>query len=187
MDPALVGLIGAGIGGLVGLVGAALNSRQQQHFEDQRWRRTRQETVLQELKVEMAGFARTLAAVLHAMEWLTWIAREHPEQITDERLEAYSEEMNRLWPELTGSGIVIAALNQDIYRHLATLIEELSRLDLQIGEAALVYNDSPNTCAHALASCYEDAVAFDLALPLAVADMISSAVTSGRYDTGPDQ
>ncbi len=183
MDPALTGLIGAGIGGLVGLIGAVLNSRQQQSLEDQRWRRARQEAVLQELKVEMAGFARTLAAVLHAMEWLTWIAREHPERITGERLMAYHGELNRLWPELTGASIVIAALNQDVYRNLAVLIEKLRQLDLQIGEAALVYEDSPDTCSRALAACYEDTITFDRELPAAVADMISSAITNSTYET----
>ncbi|RME45268.1 MAG: hypothetical protein D6791_11190 [Chloroflexi bacterium] len=182
MDPALTGLIGAGIGGLVGLIGAVLNSRQQQRLEDQRWYRARHDVVLQELKAEMAGFARTLAAVLHTMEWLTWIAREHPERITTGRLAAYSEEMNRLWPELTGASIVIAALDQDIYRHLAALTEKLHSLDLQIGEAALVYEDSPNTCARALAACYEDAVAFDRELPAAVADMIRSAMTTSSFE-----
>jgi len=158
IDAAIAGLIGAAIGAISSLMGALLGGWQQSRIERQRWFRARDDKLIHDLQLAIVELTRKLAAGIHSMQWFMWIAVYQPEKFSveqfNEKLQGYNNEVHSLFPELTGSLMVIAALDKDMYNRMSPLVDEFMELDWQIAMIAVSQDDSFSKSVEALASCY---------------------------------
>ena len=86
MDAAVAGLIGAAIGAVAGLMGAFFTSIVQSRIEEKKWRRSKQDTLSKELRLQIAEVSRKMLVAQHSMEWITWYAREGPKHLGSSRI-----------------------------------------------------------------------------------------------------
>ena len=141
MDAGLAAILGASIGAIAGLLGGLLNGWRQAKIEREKMQHERATTITTELRSAVADVTRALAAGIHAMEWLTWSAEKKSDLLTEEKLaqkaEEYNLTMNKLFPEIVGSLVVVASIENEVYKKLSPLSEKLEKLDVAISKEFL--------------------------------------------------
>jgi len=176
VDATIAGLIGAAIGAISSLMGSLLVGWQQSRIERQRWLRARDDKLIQDLQLAIVELTRKLAAGIHSMQWFMWVTEYQPEKFTieqlNEKLRDYNNEVHDLFPELTGSLMVIAALDKDMYNRMSPLVNEFIELDWQIAMIAVSQDDSFSKSVEALASCYSKVSEYEKRLHECVSEII---------------
>ena len=176
MEPALASLLGAAIGATAGITGGALTAWRQGQLEQAKWVRARKDAVASDLRTTLQQLAVKLAAAVHSMCWLTWLAKASPGRVTQERIDAYDREMHELLPQITGLEAVVAAIDQSAYTRLAAVVARVVEADWVIGHASLEFKPGDGRSAEALAACDSATQKLHRDLPIALAQIVSAHV-----------
>ena len=160
MDAAVAGLIGAAIGAVAGLMGAFFTSIVQSRIEEKKWRRSKQDTLSKELRLQIAEVSRKMLVAQHSMEWITWYAREGPKHLDKKMISEYNKEIHDAFPELLGALAITAALNLDIYNQLSIIADEIYGIEGRIAKALFLFDEAPEECIEKLAKYNSEATAF---------------------------
>ncbi|MBD2168181.1 hypothetical protein H6G64_35860 [Calothrix sp. FACHB-156] len=144
--------------------------------ERAKWQITREDAIIQELRIVIQQVTIKMAAAMHSMTWLTWIAKEDVSQITIEKIKLYNEEQNKLLPEILGFSSSVAALDKTAYDLIAQIINDIFILDSKIGKAGLQFEKSPSEGGKALFECYKQAVSLEEKLPQQIGNIVSERV-----------
>jgi len=184
MDAATASLIGAGLGALAGLAGGWLNGWRQSKIEQERWRRSRLDTVERDARLALAELTKKLAVGVHAIAWLTWKAKYEPDKLSENDLSAYDTTMQSLFPDIVGSRIALAALTKETHNLISPLIEQLYDFDVRIAKAAALYRESASAGVRALVEYHDKCLQFDrLLLDEVIKIGIPEMMTQGNNQT----
>jgi hypothetical protein len=175
MDQAIAGLIGAAIGGSVGILTSLITSFTQRGLERQKAQLATQAALNQELRMRVSEVARSMLAAQHSMEWLCWHTHHATKLLESEVVSSYHAEIHAHFPELLGSLAAVAALDQRIYTALALLADMIFALDSKIASALAEFKTSPQKASEAVAQHYAEAVALYRSLPVDLAKIMRDA------------
>jgi hypothetical protein len=117
-----------------------------------------------------------LASAQHSMCWITWVASEAPNRITQERADAYDKEMHTIIPEFLGLWSQIASHDMEAYSMVTSIINSVEDMDVRIGRACLDIVDDQERAAKALADLYPECVTMAEELPELMAKVIRKAL-----------
>jgi hypothetical protein len=98
-------------------------------------RSSRRAAFVQELRTRTADAFREAFVVQHAMEWVTWHARNDPDAVDEAMKREYASEVHRALPALLGSIAAIAALSVDVYQRMQPVLEELYNAEERVALA----------------------------------------------------
>jgi hypothetical protein len=173
MESAVATIIGAAIGAAAGISGGLLVGWRQGRIEHDKWLRSREDAIAADLRATLHQLTIKVAAAVHSMCWLTWLAREGPDRLSQARIDAYDAEMHVLLPEITGLQAAVAAIDGAAFGELSAIIESVIQADWRVGTAGLQFVEREPKSAKDLAACYEMTLELHRALPSAVAAVIS--------------
>ena len=125
------------------------------------------------LRQAVAEMTKRIAAGIHSMCWLCWVAKYSPEECDEVRLESYDREMHLILSDLVGTRVVVAALDDSIHTSLSPLAGKLYELDVTIGKAKALYANSREKGIKALAELHDETLRFDKELLKAVTTLPS--------------
>jgi hypothetical protein len=151
-------------------------------------RRTARLEYEKETRLAIAQVARGIGAATHTMSWLTWKATFQPHHLNDAHVEAYDEDMHKLYPELTGSLALTAALNNNAYERLRDIADDVYNLDNKIAQATTAVLDEADGGAQIVAALYEEARSLEKNSKARLADImatISRTRLGTSRNTGP--
>lgn len=187
MDHASAIVLGAGIGALAGITGGMLASWRQTQLEREKWLRGRDDVLANELRVSLQQLTVKLAGAMHSMCWLTWLAKQAPQRLTENRITEYDNEMHELLPQITGLHAMVAALDRASFDRLSGLVERVLVADERIGRASLEFMTGSSDSATALAACFEETMLLERTIPQVVADVISPKTQSSQARPNPQR
>lgn len=144
--------------------------------EAAKWPISRENAHAHELRATIQQLTKHMSAALHSMFWLTWVAERKEERLTAERIDAYDEEMHRLLPEISGLLSATAALDGPTFESISPLVEELYKIDYQIGLAQLELEESRESGVKGFIKCFKRATDLDRDLPRRTADIIRKRI-----------
>lgn len=148
-------VLSAVIGAVAGIVGGGLTGQRQARLEREKWLRGVSDAFTTELRASVKELTTRLAEAAHSMCWLCWLAKFGAEQLTQERIAQYDEEMHKLLPQITGLHATIAGLDYSVYLKLKPLVEHLLNLDIDVGEAGLHFTPGKLGSTEKLSILYE--------------------------------
>lgn len=163
MDPAVAGLIGAGLGSVLGLLGTFLSHWLQGQDED----RKANAALAKDLQLALADFSRKAASGIVSMEWITWIAAEDPLRLSEADFVKYNAEMRSFIPEFTATYSALATLDSEVARRMSLFMRAVFDVDMKIARCEPRFRKSAKTGTEQLASELGEANAlFDQLLSL---------------------
>jgi len=172
IDSGIASLVAALIALLSGLIGGYFAGKRTSALEYQKWWRGRTDDLAKEARLAAAELTRNLGAATHAMAWLTWPARNSPQQLTAKNVENYNEEMHKIFPVISGSLAVVSALSESVYREMEPLVEQIYKLDEQIALAGTRFIENPAGGAGLLGKYHEEVSSYSQSLNGRVADIL---------------
>jgi hypothetical protein len=98
-------------------------------------RANRRQAHIGELRRRTADAFAQAFVVQHAMEWITWYAKNDPEALDSEMKRQYAEDVHRAFPALLGAMAATAALSMDVYDGLRPILDELYGLEERVALA----------------------------------------------------
>jgi len=143
-------LLAAFIGASAGLLAGFFAGRRASRLEYEK-----------ESRQAVTQVARGIGAATHTLAWLTWRAKYQPEHLTVEHVDSFDNDMHSLYPELTGSLALVAALNRPAYLRLQKIVDEVYSLDDKVAQATSLVRDGAEKAAASLAMLYEPASALE--------------------------
>jgi len=176
IDAPTATLLGALVGAASGITGGLITVWLQLRLERAKWPKAREDALVQDLREAIQQLTVRMAAALHSMCWLTWIAEERVSRITVERIKSYDDELHKLLPEIMGFLSMVAALDKDAYTRLSPIADKIYEVDYEIGQASLLFEESPSEGGIALARCYRKASFVERQLPKQIADIVSDRI-----------
>ncbi len=105
-------------------------------------RANRRGAAIDELRRRTADAFREAFLIQHALEWVTWHARNDPEALTGEMKQEYATEVHRAFPALLGAMAGTAALSIDVYQRLQPILQALYDAEEKVALALRVV-DAP--------------------------------------------
>jgi len=181
----LVPLLTVVIGAAAGLFGGMLTAKRQARLELEKWSRGVSDAFRSEVRVTVKDLTTKIAAAIHSMCWLCWLAKYGPERLTVERVNQYDDEMHTLLPQITGLHAATASMDYRVYEHLKPLVLELVALDASIGEAGLAFVPADRNSASALAGLHQPSSSLEKRLAVLAAEAVRPyAIDAGRPPSG---
>src|SRR5262249_7409766 len=120
------------------------------------WNREQQTARREALRAGVKELTAHCGAMLHSMCWLTWLAAERPDRLTQERIDAYDREVHDITPKINASLGSIAALDGDVSSYCKDSVDQLLELDYHIGKASLAIDRDPEGGAQRIAQHHEE-------------------------------
>jgi cell division protein FtsB len=130
----------------------------QQSADHERFRIEKLHSLVEQLAVNVASG-------LHSICWLTWVAKQEPKAVTEEKVSSYNKEAHKFLAKVFGLQASIAALDPGKFKHVESLVRELTRLDAMIGAAGLMLTRDPDEAVKLLAMYYDEGIALEERLP----------------------
>jgi hypothetical protein len=150
LGPAWATIFGAIVGACSGIGGGLITVWLQLRLERLKWPKAREDALAADLRLSVHQFSLKMAAAVHSMGWLTWLAQSRAESVTLERIDGYDKELHALLPEISGMLTAISALDREAFDRLRPLAEEVYDLDVRVGDAGLLIYTSQEAAAGAL-------------------------------------
>ena len=150
------------IGALAGLLAGYLAGRQASRLEYEK-----------ETRHAAAQVARGIGAAIHTISWLTWRAKSQPQHLSVEHVDAFDKDMHLLYPELTGSLALVAALNKDVYDRLRNIVDKVYALDVRVAESTTSVRDGAEGAAALVAAHHGEAQAMERSLKEDLKDLMN--------------
>jgi hypothetical protein len=116
------------------------------------------------------------------MCWLTWLAAARPEQLTQARIDKYDEEQHATLPKILGYLSTTAALDSILYHMLSEHVDEVFRLDAEIGRAGLSFKEDAGAAAKELAAYYVKMTELERQLPWSLGDIVGKRLRAPTLD-----
>ena len=165
---ALAGLSGA----IAGIAAAIITALLLHKNEKRRIKEDREKAISEDLSEASQNLTIKMAASLHSMCWLTWLARYGPNRVDQDRIDLYDEEQHKILPEIFGYLSTVAIIDADIYEKLKPLAYKIFALDAYIGEACLLLESDPDRMIRELANAYEAMVTLEVQLPKIISNVV---------------
>lgn len=143
-------IVAALIAALAGLAAGYIAGKQATRFEYEK-----------ETRLAVAEVAKGIGVATHSISWLTWRAKYQPEHLSIDHVDAFDVDMHRLYPELTGSLAVLAALNKRVYESVRSLVGRVYDLDDRVAQATTSVRDQVEGAASTLAEFHSQAQELD--------------------------
>jgi hypothetical protein len=148
-----LGLIGSLLGALVAFLTLHLQAKSQAQLEQAKWARSRgdeevkrvearEDDARKEIRLAAADLSKKIAVAAHSMTWVLWIARHDSDNFSRKLLDEHDLRMNNLYAEIVAAQVVVAALDERIYRRTQPLISQIYELDGVIAKLATRLPDS---------------------------------------------
>lgn len=160
------------IGALAGLLAGYLAGRQASRLEYEK-----------ETRHAAAQVARGIGAAIHTISWLTWRAKSQPQHLRVKHVDAFDRDMHLLYPELTGSLALVAALNKNVYDRLRKVVDKVYALDVRVAESTTSVRDGAEGAAALVAAHHGEAQALERSLKEDLKDLMT--FVSGVGDAKP--
>lgn len=156
MNTAYIPLLSAFIGAVAGIIGGGLTARKHARLERDKWKRNINDTFRSELRTCIRELTTKIAAAIHSMCWLCWLAKFGADRLTQEQIDQYDNEIHTLLPQITGYHAVMASMDFRAYELFKPLISEIIQLDDKIGQASLIFKPGNSASAKHLADLHLD-------------------------------
>jgi len=114
----------------------------------------------------------------HSITWVLWIARNAKEDCKIELIQEHDIAMKKLYPEIAGAQIALAAYSKQVYEETEPIVRKLYNYDGAVGRIALKLKDD-NTKAGGiteLGELWPEVYNFAKEIPKTFADSLSTAV-----------
>jgi hypothetical protein len=89
-----------------------------------------------EARLAIAALTRSMGEAIHEMSWVTWKARFRDSLFTKIDVDEYERKMSAVFPALTGSLAVVAALSKGGYIAAKGMVGEIYDLDNRVAKAS---------------------------------------------------
>jgi len=127
MNQSIAVLLGALIGGLVGLLGSYLTSSRQAKLERERWRQARADSLTGEVAKALGELTTVLASLSHSMMWATYRALK-TNYVPPRALEAFESELHLGVAEAVSAQMRVATLDRQLYERITPRVSLIIRL-----------------------------------------------------------
>jgi hypothetical protein len=148
----------------------ALKSEQSRIEED------REKVISEALSDAIQQLTMKMAASLHSMCWLTWLAKRGPARVNRKRLDLYDKEQHKVLPEILGHLSIVAALDAKMHNKLRELVYAIYELDEYIGRTGLLLESKPELMIRNLVAADKVMIELEMQLPEIVGDIVSNRV-----------
>jgi hypothetical protein len=152
VDASLAGLLGVLVGSLTALASSFFSSRRERRTEEERWRRARVDELWKEERRSLLELTTLLADACQAAAWVTWAATVKQTGDLKVDLEEYDARMRALLPKLFSAQAAASGFRDKTSGVVDPLVDQLMTLDVEIGNASVQLNDSPETAIKRLAA-----------------------------------
>jgi hypothetical protein len=169
----MVGLIAGG----VALWNESRKRRQEREHERKRQRQEREREREKQRRLSAAEVFKEMFVLQHEVEWLTWHALHEPQSVNNDMRHKYNEAVHVSIPKLLGQLAVLASLDEEAYKRLVPIADELFRFEGMTARDAIGLGEesSRQGAVRRLASRYEDAERLWKKLPLDMARVMKQA------------
>jgi len=139
------------IGALVALGGVFTAQMVSIALEQQRTWETRQDDIAKETRLAVAEVTRTMAAAIQEMLWITSKgANISWDELTQEDILDYDNEIKELLPNILGSMMVLSAFDAKASNQLSPLMSAIYRVDVRTALASRQFRTAPEQSARQL-------------------------------------
>jgi hypothetical protein len=156
MDAAVAGLLGAFVGALAGVIGAALTAWQQNRAERERRRAAQLDEFVKSQRQALLHLGELVAIGSQAMLWAAWAARTKSSTEVRQDIDTYETRMFELLPKLLAAQAEAGSVSDDAYQRVNPLVDQLTELDTRIGTAASRLDDNEDLARGAIAETKRD-------------------------------
>jgi hypothetical protein len=167
---------------VAGAISGYLAGQFQSKIEIEKWRRSVLDSFRTELRSTVQQLTFKVSEAVHAMCWLTWLAKYGPNKLSAERIELYDKEMHVLLPQIIGLHTILAGMDYAVFVKINTIVDAALTLDAQIGGAHLKFIEGDIDTATPLAGYHQMAVDLESQLAKVVAEAIKGY--SINFDRG---
>jgi hypothetical protein len=158
------------------IAAASLTTWRALKSEQSRIKEDREKVLSEDLSDAIQQLTIKMAASLHSMCWLTWLAKRGPNRVDKARLELYDSEQHQVLPEILGHLSTVAALDADMHNRLRGIVYEIYALDEYIGRAGLLLESDPQQMIRNLVAADKAMTDLEMQLPQIVGDVVSKRV-----------
>lgn len=165
-------ILAAGIGAASVLGGSLITMLLQFNLEKRKWLRKRDDAQRKDLMVAVERFNTKIAAAIHAMCWLTWIAMEVSFRLNQAKIEQYEKEINPLLSEITALRITIMAIDEGAGIEVIDLANEVYSMDAAVAKAGFLFDSDASKCVTELSNLYNKIVILENEVPARAATIM---------------
>jgi hypothetical protein len=173
-------LLGALVGAITGLVSATITNFVALRNERTRQEEARRAAYVQALREHTAIAFTELFTVQHAINWITWFAKQDPGVLDDKKIASYDDEVHRAFPKLLGTIATVAGLNLRVYQELRPIMDRLYDLDARTAVALRQIEGDQDAAVQSLRNCWAEARELEKTLPPDLARIMEIAQSQPR-------
>lgn len=156
--------------------GAIITGLFKYRIEKDKWPRAREDAIANDLREAIQQLTINASSALHSMCWLTWVARERKESLTQDKIDQYDREIHELMPKINGFLVSVAALDKKSYDLISPSVKKVAEMDWKIGHASIRFNLDQNSSAVKLGNLHADVASLDASFPNDLANIISHRI-----------
>lgn len=172
LDPSLAIVLGAAVGAVAALGGAALLSRHQSKLEQEKWARARDEQLRTDTRATVAALARTLASTAHSMMWASFRVLTSG-RASLEAIAAFEVEFHAEVAGLVGAQMQLAALDAALYEKITPYVGQVIALGGSTYAAMRASMEKALDAEDQLRACNQEALNLIKDVPKKVAGLLA--------------
>jgi hypothetical protein len=179
MDTTTAAIVGASIAASSGLIGALttafLGGWRQERLEADKRKWALKDARLKQLEDTITQLTTKIAAAVHSMCWIAWIAMESPTRLTQEQSDLYDKEMHAILPDITALSAVLGSLDATAYSMTEPTIQSIFKMDAETGRACLHIANEHDVAIRELIVLYQKFLDAQKRVPTIMSEVISDA------------
>lgn len=175
MDATAAALLGAALGAITALAGAAITAYVALYNERQRRDEVERHAFTTALRAATADVFVQFYNFSHAMAWVTWFAKYAPPRLDAEMARSYEQDTHDCVPKLQGMLAVVASLSLPTYQKLQQLVQRLFVLDSRVSRALTALDEDRGSAVETLAGLFADVNAAQDQMPLELSTVMETA------------
>jgi hypothetical protein len=113
------------------------------------------------IRVALSELSKCIAAATHSICWATWPAKNTPDGFDAQYIVKYDAEIHAILKDITGARVVLASLSPSVHGQVSDLVDELIRLDVDMGKAAKRFRGEREAGLEALSELHGKALSID--------------------------
>jgi hypothetical protein len=178
MDSTAAAILGTAIGAIAAIVSAILAGFFAFRNERLKLADARRAASIAALRSAAGAAFEEMFVLQHAMNWITWSAKNSPGDLTGDVLRQYDEEVHRALPRLLGALVKVAALSLPTYEELRKACKAMYDLEESIALAIRESRRSNDALFGRVAEKLEAAHDFETTIPRQLARVMTEAEES---------
>lgn len=175
MSPTVAALLGAAAGAMAALVGSIVTNLVTVRNERLRHEKAEHAAYIAALREQAAGVFSAMFAIQHAINWVTWFAKNEPSELDEARIRAYDDEVHAAMPKCLGLMTMVASLNLRVYEEIQASCEVIYELDRRVASALHNLGADREKALRELRDHWEHVVEIEYTLPRQVAHVMNIA------------